>query len=373
MMKILFSLCVLLVAYGVALYPLLLFLWSRRRGRPTAWKDDYRPPVSLLVPLFNEEATVEAKLKNCLELDYPADRLEIVFASDGSTDRTGSILKGHADPRARVIEYPQNRGKSAVLRETIPTLKGEVVILTDATGMLNAAAVRRLVRHFADPEVGCVCGFYRIVPDGRTRMDSAESTYHSGEMLLRLWEGRIRTSLSGTGALSAIRKADCPTLPPHIINDDYVLTARIALAGKRVVYDPEARVADRISTSPSHMFRRRVRIAYGNCQQVAHLKSLLNPARGYLSWVFYSHKLLRMLMPFVLLLLVAVSFALPPVVWSSVLVALVAVAVLGLVGLVLDRMLKDANPLSVVVLVILNFAAVLVGTFQYLAGRKVRW
>lgn len=372
MMKIVFSLCLFLVGYAFALYPALLFLLSRR-AKPTAKKDDYLPAVSVLVPVFNEERTVEAKLGNCLELDYPADRLEIVFASDGSTDRTASILKENADPRIRVIEYPRNRGKASVLNETIPQLKGEVVILTDATGLLNAAAVKNLARHFADPEVGCVCGFYRIIREGRTRMDSAESSYHGVEMLLRLWEGQIRSTLSGTGALCALRRADHQPLPPDVINEDYVLPARIALAGKRVVYDPEARIADRISTSPAHVFRRRVRIAYGNWQQVAHLKGLLNPARGYLSWVFYSHKLLRMLMPFVLLLLLASSFALPPAVWIPVIAGLGALVTLGLGGLVLDRVMKDANPLSVVVLVFFNFAAVLVGTFKYLAGRTVKW
>lgn len=372
MMTIVFSLCVLLSVYAFVLYPALLFVLSRR-PRPTAARDDHLPPVSVLVPVYNEEATVEAKLQNCLELDYPADRLEIVFASDGSTDRTASILRSRADPRVRVIECPQNRGKTAVLAETIPQLKGEVVVLTDATGMLNAAAIRKMVRHFADPEVGGVCGFYRILREGRTRLDSAESSYHGVEMLLRFWEGRIRTTLSGTGALCAIRKADYRPLPPHIINEDYVLTSRIALSGKRVVYDPAAQIADRLSTSPAHVFRRRVRIAYGNWQQVVHLKALLNPARGYLSWIFYSHKLLRMLMPLVLILLVASSLGLPQAVWAPVVAGLGALAVLGLAGLVLDRVMKDANPLSVVVLVFLNFAAVIVGTFKYLAGRPVKW
>jgi cellulose synthase/poly-beta-1,6-N-acetylglucosamine synthase-like glycosyltransferase len=371
-MTVLFWFTLALLAYVLAVYPMALFLWSRFKT-PHAGDAEYLPFVSVLVPLFNEEGVLAEKLANCLALDYPPDRLEIVFASDGSTDGSVALLRQCRDPRVCVVAYPVNRGKSAVLNETIPRIRGEIAVLTDASGLLNAEAVRHAVGHFKDPDVGCVCGVYRIAKEGRSRMDSAESSYLGFEMGMRIWEGRIRTTLSGTGALCAIRASAYDALPAGAINDDFIVPARIALKGFRVIYETRAHVQDRISTPLAGVFRRRVRIAYGNLQQVAILRGLLNPRAGYLAWIFYSHKLLRTALPYLLIfLLVSAWWAAPRLAWLLA-GALGAGLLLGVAGILLDRFVRGHNPLAFLALVLFNCVAVLVGSFKFLAGQRVRW
>lgn len=370
-MIVLLAICGFLLAYAFFLYPALLFLLARRQPAPQPGA--YEPTVSILVPVYNEEAVVPAKLANCLALDYPPDKLEIVFASDGSTDRSVELLQADRSGRTTVIAYPQNRGKTAVLNAAIPRLRGEVVVLTDASGLLNPEALRRLAAHFADPQIGCVCGIYQIRTEGRSSLDASESSYLGMEMKLRLWEGRIRTSLSGTGSLLSIRKQDFEPLPADLLNEDFVIPARLALAGKRVVYDPGARVFDVIHTGIQQVFRRRVRIAYGNFQQLACLRPLLDPRRGFVSWIFYSHKLLRMAVPFIAIVMLAATFI------ASVTHGLILLSLLllflsaGIASLWMDKRFSRRIPMGSIVIIAINGLAVIVGTAFYLAGRKVRW
>ncbi|MGD9874711.1 MAG: glycosyltransferase family 2 protein [Kiritimatiellia bacterium] len=363
--------CSGILAYLFLVYPAVLFLLALRRPVPQA--SGYEPGVSILIPVYNEECIVRAKLENCLALDYPPEKLEIVFVSDGSTDRTADILRASAGGRVKIVDCPVNRGKTAVLNEAIPTLRGEVVILTDASGLLNPEAVRRLAAHFADEQIGCVCGIYHIVKEGRSQLDSSESSYHGFEMKLRMWEGRIWTTLSGTGALCAFRRADYKPLPDGLINEDYVLPARIALGGRRVIYESGAHIHDKITTGLRQVFRRRVRIAYGNWQQLAFLKQLLNPRRGYLAWIFYSHKVLRMALPFVLLaMLVSAALITPAAAWAMMALLAAGLAA-GLVSLWLDRCMSGHNPFGFVVVFFINCVAVFIGTFKFLSGQRVRW
>jgi len=361
-----------LLTYIFLLYPVAVYLLARWMPRVHGLGDEL-PYVSLCIPIYNEEAILDEKITNALALDYPADKLEIVFASDGSTDRSVEILRHCQNPRIRIFAFSVNRGKAAVLNEVVPQLRGEVVLLSDASGILDPSALRKVVRHFHDSRIGAVFGIYHIFKEGRTRMDSAESTYHGFEMQLRLWEGRFRTTLSGTGALCAFRKTEFEALPVGIINEDYVLPARIALKGKRVIYEPQAHVWDRISTSLPHVFRRRVRIAYGNWQQLTYLRTLLDPRQGYLFWIFVSHKVLRMFLPLVLLVTLLSSTVLGPTVFNLLISGTAALLILSVLGLLLDDWFQERNPLGFVALIFLNVLAVMVGSYRYLTQDAVRW
>lgn len=371
---VVFGLALAALGYGFFVYPAMLCALARLRARPVRAQETAWPSLTVLIPVYNEAHVVLDKARNSLALDYPDDRLEVLFVSDGSTDGTVERLKTISDGRLRVLAFPVNRGKTAALNEAVPQARGDVVLLTDASGMLNAGAAKALARRLGDAEVGCVCGIYHIVKEGRSRMDHAESSYHGFEMLLREWEGRIRTTLSGTGSIMALRKADFQPFPDGAINEDFILPARIALAGKRVVYADDAHVDDRISTSFRAVFRRRVRIAFGNWQQIGILKGLLNPRRGYLFWVYVSHKLLRMTVPFLLVLMLACAAVILPG-WAALALGLafLGALMLGLLGLWLDRWVRGHNPLGFLVLIFLNSLAVFVGTYHYVTGKRVRW
>ena len=369
---ILFILLLALAAYTVAGYPLLVW-WLSRRPRPTRRREDYLPFVSLLVPVFNEERVLREKLANSLALNYPPDRLEIVFVSDGSTDGSVAILRESRDPRVRLLDFPVNRGKALAMNETLGQLRGELVALSDASGMLAPGALRAAVPHLADPEVGAVCGYYHIFKEDRTSADAAESSYHGFEIRLRWWEGLRRTALSGTGSFCVFRRDQYQPLPAGVINDDFILPARLAARGLRVIYEPAAKLYDRLATRPGDAFRRRVRIAYGNWEQLWVLRELLDLRRGWPSWVFWSHKVLRMSLPFLLVLLGLLALSFGPVFLSLALLGAVALLVLGLLGLALDRFFPGHNPLAFVPLFFLNCAAVAVGTWRFWTRRGVRW
>ncbi|HOW96593.1 MAG TPA: glycosyltransferase family 2 protein [Kiritimatiellia bacterium] len=363
------------LGYTLCLYPVMIGALARWRGRPwmTIGPGAALPPVSMVIPVFNEERILGEKIANCLALDYPADRIEFIFALDGCTDASESVVAAVGDPRIRCRSFPVNRGKVAVLNDAIPAARGALVVISDASGMVNPGGLRELVAPFADPEVGGAAGVYRVSRADRSQLDSAEHSYHGFEMKLRGWEGLFRTTLSGTGSLFAFRKAEFEPFPAGLINEDYVQPARLALRGRRVLYIPGAQLVDRLSTRPAAVFRRRVRIAYGNWQQIRYLRGLLNPARGYLFWVFVSHKLLRMLLPFVLVLFLASSAVLGPWVAWSVGLGAAGLVLAGAAGLWLDRHFRNFNPLSVVALVFINIVAVFVGTGKYIAGRKAAW
>ena len=210
-------------------------------------------------------------------------------------------------------------------------------MLSDASGILQSSVLHVIGSLFHDPNVGCVGGIYHIFKEGRTHVDSGESSYHGFEMMLRLWEGMVWSTLSGTGALCAIRRTDYEPLPPSIINEDYIIPSRIALQGNRVVYDTRVHVFDRIFTSLGDVYRRRVRIAYGNWQQLRYLTPLLNPCSGYLAWVFYSHKVLRMALPFLLVAAIGTSWVISQSLCLFLVCGLCGALAIGIVAVALDR------------------------------------
>jgi cellulose synthase/poly-beta-1,6-N-acetylglucosamine synthase-like glycosyltransferase len=240
------------VAAGIAIYvyagyPLVLVLLRGLLGRPvpraacTTSHDGATPTVSLLVAAYDEAAHIEGKVQNSLAVDYPPDRLEIVVASDGSRDATAEIVRRFTDDaRVRLFDYPENRGKLYVLNDTIPHLNGEIVAFSDASSKLAPDAMRRLLAHFADPQVGAVSGIYKVTEQDQDPHGMPEDFYWRYETFLKLQETAIGSILGCHGSLYAIRKSLYPFPDPRTINDDYVIPLRILQQGYRIAYEPAA-------------------------------------------------------------------------------------------------------------------------------------
>ena len=299
-------------AYIYVGFPLLLALLQRFAKRPVA-KRPIEPTVSVLVAAYNEAKVIEAKIRNSLALDYPADRIDIAIACDGPRDDTTAIAQRVAasigEGRVRVFAYPRNRGKLYVLNDTMRELGGEIVVLTDAASMLAADAVRRLVENFADPKIGAVSGVYRIVRGDDAALGNQEDLYWKYETFLKEAEGDVSSILGCHGALYAIRRELYPYPAPTTINDDYVIPMRILQQGYRVAYDSSA-----VAREEAHEmsgFSRRVRIMTGNFQQLSELKALMNPLRPGPVFFFLSHKAGRLIVPLAMIaLLIANLFLL---------------------------------------------------------------
>jgi cellulose synthase/poly-beta-1,6-N-acetylglucosamine synthase-like glycosyltransferase len=304
-----------IVIYVYAGYPLVLLLLRGLMGRPaprppcTTTELATAPTVSLVVPAYNEAEFIGAKLRNSLALDYPADRLEIVVASDGSRDGTTEIVRRFTDdPRVRLCDYPQNRGKLYVINDTIPLLTGEIVAFSDASSMLDKHAMRRLLAHFVDPHVGAVSGVYKVTERDQARHGIEEDFYWRYETFLKLQESAIGSILGCHGSLYAIRKDLYPFPDPRTINDDYVIPLRILQRGYRIAYEPAAVAAEEAKQMGG--FSRRIRIMAGNFRQLQELTALLRPFRPLELFFFFSHKVGRLLVPWALIVMFCANFRL---------------------------------------------------------------
>jgi glycosyltransferase involved in cell wall biosynthesis len=297
-------LAVAVPAYAYVGYPLVLAMLAlviRRPVRRVPVQGPGAPMVSLLIPAYREAAVIEEKIRNSLALDYPAGRLEIVVACDGSPDETPALAKRMADGhrgilRLRVLDYPQNRGKIEVLNASVPQLQGEIVVFSDAAAFLYPDAVSRLVSNFGDPTVGAASGKYTVVKADEVSIGRSEDFYWRYETFLKVMESRISSTLGGHGHLHAIRKDLYPFPPAGTINDDYVIPASVIARGYRAIYDPTAIVYEAAQEMTG--FGRRVRIMAGNLQQLREIKALLWPVRVLPLFFVLSHKAVRLAVPF---------------------------------------------------------------------------
>ena len=336
MATVVFWAAAVLLAQTYFLYPLWLLLLARVRpgGRglrpraPEAW-----PSVSLVVAAHDEAGCIGEKLENSLSLDYPPDRLEVLIGSDGSSDGTDALVRAHPDPRVRLSAAPR-AGKTSVLNRCIPAAGGEVVVLSDANTWIEAGALKALVRHFADPEVGAVCG--RLQLYNPTRAEYEESAYWKYESWLKALEGTQGAVVGANGGLYAIRRGLFTALPPSTIVDDFVIALRLLDQGYQVRYEPMALALEETTEDYGREFGRRARIAAGNFQSLGLVPGLLSPTRGFPAFAFWSHKVLRWFAPALMVLALAANAALLDVpfyrVTMAVQVAFYCLAALGSVA-----------------------------------------
>ena len=308
-MKIAFWLSICVVSYAYAGYPVVLLFLRLFIHRPVH-RNRIEPYVSLVVPAYNEDRVIEAKIRNAASLDYPVNKLEVLIASDGSSDETVETAQRFADgSRIRVLAFSQNRGKISVLNDAVREAKGEIIVFSDASATLDADSIRQLVANFADPEVGAVSGIYRVQQASGSRIGAQEEIYWKYETFLKIQESSLASILGGHGQILGVRKALYPYPGPETINDDYVIPVRILVGGSRVVYEPLAIALEKAQEMVG--FQRRVRIMAGNMQQLREIKGLFWPPQLLPLFFFLSHKIVRSLVPFFLVsLLISNSFLL---------------------------------------------------------------
>jgi cellulose synthase/poly-beta-1,6-N-acetylglucosamine synthase-like glycosyltransferase len=310
-MELLLWLAIGLVAFSYVGYPLVLAAWdgvlelrsglrfvSGGTDRRVAPEAEVWPRVSLVFSAFDEEACIRKKVENCLALDYPRERLEILIGCDGCTDRTAAIAREMGGARVTVHELFPRGGKAGVLSRLVPAAQGDLVVLTDANVMLDRGAIRALARRFRDPAVGAVVGRLRLY--NPTRREFEESLYWKYETVLKHWEGKRGCVLGANGGIYAIRRILFSPLPPDTITDDFVIPVRIAARGWKVPYEPEAVALEETTEDAGRELARRARIGAGNWQALARVPDLLDPRTGFLCFAFLSHKLLRWATPFLL-------------------------------------------------------------------------
>jgi len=291
------------------LYPATLFLLSRVIHRSWTRDETLRPSVSLIVALRNAAQLAEAKRRNVLELDYPAEKLNALFFLDGSEDETEEILRAHADDRVRVLGHPAHRGKISALNDAVGHADGEVLVFTDADALLAPDAVAKLVRHFADPSIGGVCG-QRVIGRDESTLKDSQRKYIRLDSTLKTWESRLTSIPSNDGKLYAIRRELFHPILEGVTDDLYVCLS-VVEQGRRFVFDGEAVATIPVpSRSPGHEVRRRRRIVSQSLRGIWAKRALLNPFRaGLFACAFCCNRVLRRFLPLFLLLLLFYTLA----------------------------------------------------------------
>ncbi len=373
LLRALFWLSALLVAYAYLGYPLLITALARWRRRPLR-AAPITPSVSLIVPAYNEERVIAQKLENSLALDYSAGQLEILVISDGSTDATNQIVTGYAGRGVRLAYQPPRRGKIAALNRAVPLTRGEILVFSDANAMLAPDALRRLVRPFADERVACVGGAKRVASRG-SHSAQGESAYWRYESHLKRCDSAVGSAMGVAGELFAVRRERYPPVEEDSIIEDFVLSLRLVEAGWRVVFEPEAVAWEEASPSLAAEWRRRTRIAAGGFQSIFRLPGMWDPRRGLPAFQFLSHRVLRWFAPLLMLVALASNAAL----WSLpfyrwALIAQLVFYLAGLLGYGLMRLGRPWRPLNLVFYFCFTNAAALVGFYRYLTrSQPVTW
>lgn len=364
----LFVLSVAFVFYAYFGYALVLYAISLVRSRPVTF-GDYTPTVAFIITVHNEEGRIRDKLENTLGLAYPAERLDIVVASDCSTDRTHEIVREYAGKGVRLVVAPQRRGKEFAQKTAIDATSGEVLVFTDVAARLDPGGLRTILRAFADPTVGCVSSADRLIDaDGRV---SGEGAYVRYEMFLRDLESRVGSVAGLSGSFFAARREACQPWDTDIPSDFTTLLNTLR-HGWRGISDREAIAYYRNIVDERREYARKVRtIVRGMSGLLRHL-TLLNPFHyGLAAWQLCSHKLCRWLVPFALLSALLTSLVLAVSSPFYALLALIQVGAYVAAAIGMRRVGRLSGVHRLVTFLVSSNLSILHAWFQVARGRRV--
>jgi len=372
-MKWIFWASVFLVAYTYVGY--MFWLWLRAQLSPwPVMRSSQEPYVSIVMVVRNEERVLERKLRNLLDLDYPPERCQIVVVSDGSTDRTQAILREHSNiSRVQVVMNHLRSGKACGLNDAFEWAEGEIVVFTDARQKIESSALRVLLESFADPEVGCVSGELMLGDPSSDESARGMGLYWRIEKKVRELEAASGSVVGATGALYAVRRELLTRVPAGTILDDVYIPLQVVRQGRRVVFEPRARVWDSPDLGTGVEFARKVRTLGGSYQLVALAPWVLssqNPVRLR----FVSHKLLRLVVPFALATTLVSSLWLRGPQYRVALVLQLAFYALGLLALTrLPKVGTIGRAADAAGTFLLLNTAALVAFANFVSGRKTAW
>ena len=317
-LKILFWICLVIciytyVGYGVLLY-LLVLLKRMVKGKPKQIElpeDSQLPDVAFMVCAYNEQDVVEMKMQNIHELDYPKDKLHVVWVTDGSSDNTNEYLKAY--PEVEVIYSPERRGKTAALNHGLSMVTSDITVMTDANTMVNREAIREIVRCMQDPKVACVAGEKRVMSrhEGEIAAEG-EGLYWKYESALKRLDSELYSAMGAAGELNAIRTHLYERMPETALLDDFVMSMRMVEQGYKIAYTSEAYAMEYGSANLEEESKRKRRIAAGGLQSSWWLRSMMNPFKNFMvAFQFVSHRVLRWsITPIALMALIPLNVAL---------------------------------------------------------------
>jgi len=305
---LLFTVFYTYIGYGIILFTIIIIRRFFKLGDIIDIDYDYEPEVTLFITAYNEKDYVASKMKNTLELEYPAAKLNIVWVTDGSDDGTPEMLSKY--PNTTVHHLDARNGKIGAMNRGMELVNTPVVVFSDANTMLGKESIKRIVRLFGNEKVGCVSGEKRIFNhDSDVASGAGEGLYWKYESALKKWDAELYSVVGAAGELFAIRTKLYRHVEKDTLLDDFIISLRVAQEGYTIQYDPEAFAIETASANVKEELKRKIRISAGGIQSVVRLRSLLNVFKyGTLSFQYISHRVLRWtLAPLCLLLLIPIS------------------------------------------------------------------
>lgn len=289
----LFILVYTYIGYAIVLYLLLVVKKLLFKPKIDAGAPGFEPDVCLFVTAYNEKDYITQKVENSFQLDYPKEKVQYLWITDGSNDGTPDLLRKYE--KLEVHHSPERRGKMHAMNRGMKFVKAPVVIFSDTNTILNQSAIREIVAKFSNPEVGCVAGEKRIVEhDADAAAAAGEGLYWKFESWVKKMDYRLNTAVGAVGELFAIRRELFEEVETDTILDDFIISLRIAQKGYKIAYTPNAYAEETASLNVKEELKRKIRITAGGIQTMLRLKNLLNPFKnGMLTWQYVSHKVLR--------------------------------------------------------------------------------
>jgi poly-beta-1,6-N-acetyl-D-glucosamine synthase len=300
-----------LVFYTYMGYPLVLFLLvsiKRKFNNTQEETQQILPDVTFLVAAYNEEDVIEAKIQNCFDLNYPADKIHFLFITDGSNDCTVEKISNFS--KIQLLHEDKRGGKTAAINRAMPYVNSEICVFSDANTMLNKDAILNIVKHYANPKVGCVSGEKRVsIPEEAQASAAGEGLYWKYESKLKHWDAELYSATGAAGELFSIRTALYQTMEEDSILDDFMISMRIVQKGYKIAYEPTAFALENASENIHEELKRKIRISTGAFQSMLRLLPLLNVLKyGIFSFQYLSHRVIRWtLAPLALLVLLPIT------------------------------------------------------------------
>lgn len=308
MAEITFWIIIFLIFYTYAGYSLVVMLLSRFFSNKVQ-KGEIEPRVTFLITAYNEEKNIAQKLENTLSLNYPKDKLEILVASDGSTDMTDEIVRSFADRRVKLLRVEGRVGKTETQNQAVKSATGDIIIFSDATTRYEKNNIRNIVRNYADSTVGAVSGRYEYYNPTGAAIGVGNILFWKYENFIKSSQTRIKTITGCCGCIYSVRRELYEPLPPDIISD-LVEPLKILEKGYRIAFEPDAIAYEETTEKASEEFYMRIRVISRGMRGLLYMRKLFNPFRyGFVSFQLFSHKLLRWLMPvFMIVILISNLF-----------------------------------------------------------------
>lgn len=362
------------IGYGIVLFLLVKIKKIVRGKRIVPNQMDNLPTLSLVVACYNEESIIEEKINNTLSLSYPADKIQYIFITDGSSDRTPEIIARY--PQVQLMHRPERKGKIHAIHRVMKEVTSEVVVFTDANTFLNKNALTNITRHYADPKVGAVSGEKRVSISEVSDATAGEGIYWKYESILKKWDSELYSVVGAAGELFSVRTALYEPVPVDTVLDDFMISLKIAQKGFRIVYEPQAYAVEGASCDTKEELKRKVRIAAGGIQSILRLQTLMNPFRyPLLSFQYISHRVLRwtitpfaMITAFLSNIYIVANDGAP--IYQMILIAQVLLYAAATIGWLFERKEIKIKALFVPYYFCMMNYAVIAGIIRFSAGKQ---